>query len=268
MEDTFMSVRVDGLMDWSDWPVDGFNGLNDVVFRIHYNGVFIFDPLRYMSVKELVAWAEQEANSLYLKSSPLKTKPFRNNIEGKVLFKDMYCPNDEHLEHLSPLNDDEVGKDDLVSKFSHLGNKGVNDAANIVDCMHDGLEHVIIDEELLGSINEQVLARQKKLDKGKCPMTEEEIFIGKKRKNVRRCNGISIRENDNPLSNESDYEDTDDEYAYMYSESEGDDFEKSFDYLSDGEVKLIELRKRRIEFKNSIHGVDDQVGVLNLSRNH
>ncbi|GJS99092.1 hypothetical protein Tco_0820262 [Tanacetum coccineum] len=227
------------LMDWNNWPVDGFNGLNDVVFRIYYNGVFIFDPLRYMSVKELVAWSEQESNSLHLKSSPLKTKPFRNNREGKVLFKDMYCPNDEHLEHLPPLND-EVGKDDLVSKFSHLGNKGMNDAANIVDGMHDGLEHVIIDEELLGSINKQFLARQKKLDK----------------------------ENDNPLLNESDSEDTDDEYAHMYSESEGDDSEKSFNYLSDGEVKLIELRKRRVKFKNSIHGVDDQVGVLNLSRNH
>ncbi|GJW32135.1 retrovirus-related pol polyprotein from transposon TNT 1-94, partial [Tanacetum coccineum] len=71
-------------------------------------------------------------------------------------------------------------------------------------------------------------------------------------------------ENDNPLLNESDSEDTDDEYAHMYSESKGDDSEKSFNYLSDGEVKLIELRKRRVKFKNSIHGVDDQVGVLNL----
>ncbi|GJX08312.1 pentatricopeptide repeat-containing protein [Tanacetum coccineum] len=181
-----------------------------------------------MSVEELVAWAEGEANSPYLRSPPLKTRPFRHNMEGKVLFTDMYCPG--------------------------------YDAANIIDGMHDGVEPVIIDEQLLASIDKQILARQKKLDKGKCPMTEEDIFTSKKRKNVRRGNGISIRENDNPLSNGSDSEDTIDEYAHMYSKSEGDDSDKSFDYC-DGEDEVIELRKRRVEFKNSSHEVDDQAAI-------
>ncbi|GJT52297.1 hypothetical protein Tco_0978454 [Tanacetum coccineum] len=146
-------------------------------------------------------------------------------MEGKVLFTDMYCSDDEHPKHLPPLNDDEVGKDDLVPNSSDLGNEGMNDAAKILKGMNDGVEVV--------RINEQVLARQKELDK----------------------------ENDNPLSNESDSEDTIDEYAHMYPESEGDEFNKSFDYLSDGEDEVIKLRKRRIEFTNSIHKVDDHAGV-------
>ncbi|GKD01586.1 hypothetical protein Tco_1171860, partial [Tanacetum coccineum] len=115
---------------------------DDVVFRIHYNGVFDYYPLSgslkliknvadvhavydlaekdvtkhagNMSVEELVAWAEAEANSPYLRSLPLKSRPFRNDMKGKVLFTDMYSAKDEGFEMYPPLNDDEVGKDDLV----------------------------------------------------------------------------------------------------------------------------------------------------------
>ncbi|GKA74764.1 hypothetical protein Tco_0781066, partial [Tanacetum coccineum] len=34
-------------MDWSWLPTDGSNGPNDIVFRVHYNGMFFFDPLGY-----------------------------------------------------------------------------------------------------------------------------------------------------------------------------------------------------------------------------
>nr|GEV90635.1 dynein regulator LIS1 [Tanacetum cinerariifolium] len=51
-----------------------------------------------------------------------------------------------------------------------------------------------------------------------------------------------------------------DEYAHIYSKSESDEFDKSFDYLSNGKDEVIELMKRKIEFKKSTDEVDDQEG--------
>ncbi|GJU99746.1 hypothetical protein Tco_1329017 [Tanacetum coccineum] len=34
-------------MDWSWLSTDGSDGPNDIVFRVHYNGMFFFDPLVY-----------------------------------------------------------------------------------------------------------------------------------------------------------------------------------------------------------------------------
>nr|GEW35191.1 pentatricopeptide repeat-containing protein [Tanacetum cinerariifolium] len=140
------------------------------------------------------------------------------------------------------------------------GVDGLNDAAGVghnmevdnVEDMNDVGNDVIIDEE--------VIARQKKLDKGKRTMTEDEIVTIKKIKNVCKGNGISIRENDNHISsnNESDNEDNVDEYVDMYSKSDNNESHKSFDYLSKGKYKVIELRKRKFEFKNTTDEVDSQ----------
>ncbi|GKB23625.1 hypothetical protein Tco_0863026, partial [Tanacetum coccineum] len=100
-----------------------------------------------MSVGELVAWAEEEANSPYLRSLPLKCRPFRNYTNGKGM-------NDaaKILEGMS----------DVV--------EGMNDAANSVE-FNEAVDFIIECVEGLNdganspSINEHVLARQKKLDK-------------------------------------------------------------------------------------------------------
>nr|GEU95867.1 40S ribosomal protein S16 [Tanacetum cinerariifolium] len=140
------------------------------------------------------------------------------------------------------------------------GVDGLNDAARVgrnmevdnVEDMNDVGNGVNIDKE--------VIARQKKLDKGKRTMTEDEIVTIKKIKNVCRGNGISMRENDNNISsnNESDDEDNVDEYADMYSESDNNESHKSFDYLSKGKYKVIKLRKRKFEFMNTTDEVDSQ----------
>ncbi|GJZ14421.1 hypothetical protein Tco_0549651 [Tanacetum coccineum] len=54
---------------------------DDVVFMIHYNGVFKYDPLRKkhagnIFVKEIVVWTEDEADYPYFRSPPLKSRPW------------------------------------------------------------------------------------------------------------------------------------------------------------------------------------------------
>ncbi|GJV40859.1 hypothetical protein Tco_1419299 [Tanacetum coccineum] len=191
----------------------------------------------------------------------------------------MYNHEDEGFDYYPPLNDDEVCHDNLVPRSCHLENKGMNDAAKVAEGMNDVVEgmndaarvgHNMEVDSIEGrndaakcvNIDEEVLARQKKLDKGKHAMTEDDIVTTKKKKNVCRGNCISIRENDNPVSsnNESDSEGNIDEYSHVYSKSDIDESDKSFDYLSNGEDEVIKLRKRKIEFKQSTYELDDQEG--------
>ncbi|GKC85225.1 hypothetical protein Tco_1140942 [Tanacetum coccineum] len=213
-----------------------------------------------MSVDKLVAWAEDEANSPYLRSYPLKSRPFRKDFKGKVLFTKRYNHEDKGFDYYPPLNGDEgiiqyvEGMHDGVDGLNDVARVGHNMEVDNVKDMNDVGNGVNIDEE--------VLARQKKIDKGKHTMTEDDIVTIKKIMNVCRGNGISMRENDNHISlnNESDSEDNVDEYADMYSESDSDESDKSFDYLSNGEDKVTELRKRKFEFKNTTDEADGQEG--------
>ncbi|GJZ25292.1 hypothetical protein Tco_0562751 [Tanacetum coccineum] len=331
--------------DWFSW-LENVPGLMDmhgnVVFRIHYNGVFQYDPLRYeqcrvtkmqactidrimfsqlldmlvAKVKDNIwalficipdldidssglkliesvadvhalsdlakkfAIAEEEARSLYLRSPPFKSRPFRNDIKGRVLFTHMYCAEDEGFEMTPPLNDDEVGKEDLLLYASDLEIDCVNDAVNtqfssffkewkgmgkckilegmsagkndaskyveytqgVTDGMNEGIHEGMNDgmnegmnEGMNGGINEgmneginegmdtanndldeQVLSRQKKLNKGKSIMTPDDIAISKKRKVTSRGNGISIRENDgqNVVLTDSETDAVPDEFPF------------------------------------------------------
>ncbi|GJZ47238.1 hypothetical protein Tco_0601070, partial [Tanacetum coccineum] len=95
-----------------------------------------------MFVEELVAWAEEEAKSPYLRSPPLKSRRFRNDMKGRVLFTDMYCAEDEGFEMTPPLNGDEVGTKYLLLYAFDLENDCVNDAAKILECMSAGKNDV------------------------------------------------------------------------------------------------------------------------------
>ncbi|GJZ67345.1 pentatricopeptide repeat-containing protein [Tanacetum coccineum] len=109
-------------------PTDGPDGPNDIVFRVHYNGMFFFDPLGYDQgrVDEMeVDWDEEEASTPFLRSPPLKTRTIRNLIECRVLFRDQHCIEDEHLEHGHPLTEDESfalneGDDALQDHYGYL----------------------------------------------------------------------------------------------------------------------------------------------------
>nr|GEU37763.1 zf-CCHC domain-containing protein/UBN2 domain-containing protein [Tanacetum cinerariifolium] len=147
--------------------------------------------------------------------------------------------------------------------YNEVMSEGKNDASKSVE-FNEGV-HVSVDGMSEGmnydaniDIDEQVLAKQKLLDKGKSLMTDDVIFTTKKRKIVTRGNGISIRENDSvnvvPTDNESDYND----HGDHQSETDSDE---SFDYLSNGEDVVIKLRKRRIWFKCNVAEVADEAKV-------
>ncbi|GKA54902.1 hypothetical protein Tco_0753851 [Tanacetum coccineum] len=300
----------------------------DVVFRIHYNGIFMYDPLRLdidsgglkmiesdadvhalydlaekhvkvdmfvahvpqnlvvyyhktlcldgsdeevtskkrehdkrnkqasnMSVEELIAWAGEEAKSPYLRSPPLKSRPFRNDMKGKVLFTDMYYVEDEGFEMTTPLNDDEVGMEDLLLNVSDLENDNLNDAAKILDGMsarkNDASKCVEYTESITDGRNEgkndgMNQGMNKGMNKGRNQGMNEGMNQGMNEgmdaanndldeQVVSRGNGISIRENDSHnvvlTDSKSDYSD----HAYNNSESDSDQSDKSFDYLSDDE---------------------------------
>ncbi|GJY69259.1 hypothetical protein Tco_0472241 [Tanacetum coccineum] len=114
------------------------------------------------------------------------------------------------------------------------------------------------------SIDDEVLAKQMKLDKGKCAMTQKDHV---KIKSVSIGNGIVIRENDNAsfdsdidCENENDQEkqvNSSDNEIDMGFKSESDESKRSFDYLSNCDYEVIELRKRKSASKNKIDEDDE-----------
>ncbi|GJZ12676.1 hypothetical protein Tco_0547906 [Tanacetum coccineum] len=156
-------------MDRSWLPTDDSDGPNDIVFKVHYNGMFFFDPLGY--------------------------------YQGRVVEMDG------------------CSKDSVM--YTHLLNM------------------------LAAKIKVLMLKSLLKLHKGKGKMSEAGIFTSKKQKPLQIGNGITIRENENPLPTD----DSSDSEDYSQSESESDCFKKSFNYLSDCDDEVIELRKRRFEYK-------------------
>nr|GEY68974.1 pentatricopeptide repeat-containing protein [Tanacetum cinerariifolium] len=102
----------------------------------------------------------------------------------------MYCAEDDRFEMTPPLNDDEVGTEDLILNVSDLENDILNDAAKILDGI----------------------------------MIADDIAISKKRKVVSRGNSISIRENDGHNVVLTDSESDCSDHAYKNSESDSDQF--------------------------------------------
>nr|GEU47878.1 putative reverse transcriptase domain-containing protein [Tanacetum cinerariifolium] len=119
------------------------------------------------------------------------------------------------------------------------------------------------------SIDDEVLAKQMKLDKGKSAMTQKDHFISKKIKSVLKGNGIVIRENDNLSfhsdSDNNDIENKNDQENQVNSsgnetdmgfETKSYESKRSFDYLSDCNYEVIELRERKPASKNNINKGD------------
>ncbi|GJX74687.1 pentatricopeptide repeat-containing protein [Tanacetum coccineum] len=119
-------------------------------------------------------------------------------------------------------------------------------------------------DEVQRAIDEQVLASQKKLDKGKGIFNADHGKL--KRKNIKsrsKGNSIVIRENDDPsygneCDSDSDSETYQEKRFYRSDESDSEESLKSYDYLSDGEDEVIQLRKRMYEFKSGGEEAQEQ----------
>ncbi|GJZ68941.1 reverse transcriptase domain-containing protein [Tanacetum coccineum] len=124
------------------------------------------------------------------------------------------------------------GRNDGMNQGMNEGmNKGMNQGMN--EGMNQGMN------EGMGAanndLNEQVLSKQKKLNKDKGNITTDDIAISKKEKF---------------------------DHAYNNSESDSDQSDKSFDYLSDDENEVIKLRKRMRQSKVNSTEVPDEVPYL------
>ena len=236
-----------------------------------------------MSYEELVAWAEEESQSPYLRSPPPhKDRPLRKDFEGLVTFHRVWNYEDDFTNDVPFLTDDEVYKspaklaenvdvvnentskvpvDSHMDEVLDLGNRSPN-----VDVVNENTSKVPVEAEVNNDeqvdIDAVVLARQKKLDKGKGIVTEKEKGSSQKKNMIRRPTGITIRENVNPVSSDTD---TDSE-AFVektYCDSSdydsfasGNESDKSYDYLSECEDEVIQLRKRICQRKQTL--ADDQ----------
>nr|GFA70757.1 pentatricopeptide repeat-containing protein [Tanacetum cinerariifolium] len=97
-------------------------------------------------------------------------------------------------------------------------------------------------------------------DKGKGIMLEDDNLVTQKRKALSRGNGIVLTENENPSfdydtdsvsdTNRASHNHYDIEMN-VSSESESEESDRSFNYLCDGDVELLELRKRRLQNKTT-----------------
>ena len=191
---------------------------DEVTAKLRINGIRKKDAGN-MSWDELVGWAEEEAQHLH---SPLKPRTARR----------------EHV------IEQQVSSDMVVDETQ------VNDAPEVNDESHvNDSQQVNVDEVCAEHSGAQV---NKVVDKGKGIMIDEGK-VPKRKSVVRKAKGIVIQENVNPSvmdhvssDSESEVQETR-EYSMDHDSSDSDSeySDKSIDYLSEGEVELIELRKRK-----------------------
>nr|GEX42198.1 zinc finger, CCHC-type [Tanacetum cinerariifolium] len=131
---------------------------------------------------------------------------------------------DKGFEMYPPLNEDEVGKDDLLLMCFDLENDCINDAAKILEGMSEGSNHVNKSVECNEGVHGLV-------------------------------DGMSEDDDICHRDNESDF----DELGDDQSKTDSDESDKSFDYLSNDKYEVTELRNKRIQFKITGAEVADEI---------
>ncbi|PWA53926.1 hypothetical protein CTI12_AA437610 [Artemisia annua] len=106
-----------------------------------------------MTVDELISWAEDESQSPYLRSPPLKQRPLRNDFEGKVWFQRMWQNDDEGCYDVPMLNDDEVYKTPQKNDANQgVENRAVDDF--LVENVENEAVNMVTDEVVPNRVEE------------------------------------------------------------------------------------------------------------------
>ena len=190
--------------------------------RLRIHEIMVKDASN-MTVDELVAWAEEDAQKRY---TPDKLTP------KKVV----NCVDDDED---TPLRDLVVSP---IARRKLLGKKG---------SPNPSLKRKLFDKEKI-TVSDDGNTVKKAMDRGKAKMVEQDR---PPKLPVRRNKGIVIQDNDNPSVMQSDTSsDSESDPSLginfsLYSDSESEYSDKSVDYLSEGEEELRELRKRITESK-------------------
>ncbi|PWA78962.1 hypothetical protein CTI12_AA211880 [Artemisia annua] len=237
-----------------------------------------------MTVDELVSWAEEEAQSPYLRSPPLKERPLINDYEGKVWFQRMWHNDDDGGYDYPFLTDDEVYKIPQKNDANQgVENRAVDDF--VVENVENEVVKMVTDELVSNRVDEVNPERAAETITGNTNNAEnllvndndvhaqndDDLYANIDEKpqqgnttNVRRGTGITIRENTNPNVS-SDSESESDDYnvrcgnqsdGYESYESSGKS-DKSYDYLSNGEDEQL---------KGKGDGISDPFTILQKSK--
>ncbi|GJT22827.1 reverse transcriptase [Tanacetum coccineum] len=251
-----------------------FDCSNAQLFDVHYDGFFMFSPLRYENgaVYELRVTKDKKYDY-----DGLKIVECDSDLEAMYEFADAY----EIIQMIHENKRKDVGNmsyEELVSwaeeEAQHLKTPPKPTTSNAPDATLDvdefdygdtGASFESVDDQTgapsqadngTGKMIEEDNIVNKVVDKVKGLMIEEERPVPA-RKAMGRNKGIVIEENDNPNVMDSDSSDSEVErdqipdYSMLYSDSESEYSDRSVDYLSEGEDELIQLRKRNSEAKRA-----------------
>ncbi|PWA76932.1 hypothetical protein CTI12_AA229680 [Artemisia annua] len=130
-------------LEGSDWEVTSKRKQHDKLKKDAGN----------MTVDELISWAEEEGQSPYLRSPPLKQRPLRNDYEGKVWLQRMWHNDDDGGYDYPFLTDDEVYKTPQKNDANQaVKNRAVDDI--LVENVENDIVHMVIDEVVLNRVDE------------------------------------------------------------------------------------------------------------------
>nr|GEW33854.1 pentatricopeptide repeat-containing protein [Tanacetum cinerariifolium] len=252
--DTFMSHIHQNLAEFYFQNFDMEESRDEATSRLRIHEIMVKDASN-MTYNELVSWAKEKTQMQTPKKKVVTPKrkvvkhvvddvdiPLMNLVESPKLKRKLLSRNSPRPIAKRKL----MGK--VTSPTSYIVNKGksvLNEGNTVKKSVEKGRSTMVEDANKV----------KKAVDKCKGKMVEEEHPI---RIPVRRNNGIVIEDNVNPsVENDTDSE-SDPAHGInysLYSDSDSDSdseyFDKSVDYLSEGEDELIELRKRKTEAKNA-----------------
>ncbi|GJU04527.1 hypothetical protein Tco_1120957 [Tanacetum coccineum] len=224
------------------------SGSNAILFDVHYDGIFMFAPLRYENgvVYELRVTKDKKYDYEGL------CQFLKEKLEQRfyaMFFKLHECELDVGLKIVEC-------DSDLEAMYEFAESYGIIQIGTNVEFEFDYGDTGASLESVDDQTGAPSATGHTGPNKGKGKMIEEER-PAPARKAMGRNKGIVIEENDNPNVMDSDSSDSEVEvdeipdYSMLYSDSESEYSDRSVDYLSEGEDELIQLRKRNSEAKRA-----------------
>nr|GEV68008.1 transposase, Ptta/En/Spm [Tanacetum cinerariifolium] len=152
-------------MDWSWLPTDGSDRPNDIVFRVHYNGMFFFDSLGYYQGRVVEMNGCSKDSVMYTHLLNMLAVKIKVEIHKKINVYVTHVPQKlaEPYHHELILDgSDEVYKEPLQPNSTEIRNEGKNVAATVIQDDVEGNSCWIFKILLMGNKRTPNQERQKK----------------------------------------------------------------------------------------------------------
>ena len=250
----FMTHRHQDLYEYYFKNLNIEESEDEATSRLSIHKIMVKDASN-MSVDELISWAEEDAETRTPKKiavEPVEEDvdiPIVNLVNSPVLKNKLLGRTSPSPSTKRRLLDNHKSPTSYVVNKGRSGDNGTGSSPSpMVNERTDKGKGIMV---------EDTNTVKKAVDKGKGIMVED---VRPKKLPVRRNNGIVIQENVEPSVMESDSSsesESDPANGINFSLYSGSDSEsgwysdKSVDYLSEGEIELMELRKRKSEAKKA-----------------